>query len=71
MSLGKIEISPSGRAACRFCNVRIEKGSPRVVKQVIIKPWAPRVSKHYFHLHCAIKELENVLDEWRLTLSSM
>jgi hypothetical protein len=48
--LGRIEVAPSGRARCRHCRDRIDKGSPRIALEVVdngmLDPWG------YVHLGC-------------------
>lgn len=47
-----IEISPSGRAQCRGCKEKIEKGELRFAETYSI-PGTDQEGKRYYHLKCA------------------
>lgn len=50
-----IEISPSGRAACRGCKQKIDKGVLRFAESYVI-PGTDQEGKRYFHMKCAAEK---------------
>jgi hypothetical protein len=57
-----IETSPSGRAACRGCKQKIEKGVLRFAETYVI-PGTDQEGSRYFHLKCAAAKLGPQLTE--------
>src|SRR5260221_8411149 len=57
-----IETSPSGRAACRGCKQKIEKGVLRFAETYVI-PGTDQEGPRYFHLKCAAAKLGPQLTE--------
>lgn len=51
-----IESSPSGRAKCRGCSLRISKGERRFGKR-FENPYGEGEATHWYHLLCAAEEL--------------
>lgn len=58
----RIETSPSGRAQCRGCKKKIEKGDLRFAESYVI-PGTDQEGQRYFHLICAAAKLGAQLHE--------
>jgi hypothetical protein len=58
----KVELAPSGRAACRGCKKPIAKGTPRFGEE-FANPFSEEggMSFRYWHLECAATKLANEL----------
>ena len=54
--LGRIEVAPSGRARCRHCRQKIDKGSQRMVLEVVDD--GMRDYWGYVHLRCVRQYVE-------------
>ena len=48
----QLQMAPSGRAACRYCDVKIKKGELRLARE---KMYGMRRSPAYFHVECYCK----------------
>src|SRR5206468_6967915 len=58
----QIETSPSGRAQCRGCKKKIEKGDLRFAESYMI-PGTDQEGSRYYHLMCAATKLGPQLQE--------
>ena len=52
----KLELSPSGRAACRGCKNPVPKGELRFAESYVL-PGSDQPGHRYWHLECAAKKL--------------
>lgn len=52
----KLEVSPSGRAACRGCKNPVPKGELRFAESYVL-PGSDQPGHRYWHLECAAKKL--------------
>lgn len=55
----EIEIAPSGRAKCRWCNNLIGKGTPRGIESEYHNNHS---EQHYFCYKCIPKKIESDID---------
>jgi len=58
----KLEVSPSGRAACRGCKNPVAKGDLRFAESYVL-PGSDQPGHRYWHLECAAKKLAGPLQE--------
>ena len=58
----KLEISPSGRAACRGCKKPIPKGEVRFAESYTM-PGSDTVAYRYFHTACAVAKMATELKQ--------